>query len=457
MTFFRENNQIDLPSAACEALDLLESAGYESWCVGGFVRDALRGTAAQDIDIATAAHWQTSKTLFEKAGYKTFETGVKHGTLTVMRERTLLEVTTFRQEGVYSDSRHPDTVEFISQVSDDLARRDFTMNAIAYHPTRGFCDPYDGRKDIGIGKIKAVGIASQRFSEDALRILRGCRFASQLGFTVEEDTRKAMDETIDLLDNIAAERIATELEGFFCGSDIHDALLEFHCFIEKVIPEAQAMYRFDQRTPYHIYDVLEHTAYCMQHCPPEPLVRWSAFFHDIGKPASFFTDEAGVGHFYGHAKISVDIARTVMRRLKLPRALTHDVLLLVRHHDDLIAPTPKAVKRALRRLDERPDLFRALCALKRGDALAQAPHCHERVLLADELESILDEIVAEESAFSLKDLAIRGSDVINCGIEPGPAVGKLLDAALDAVIEETVENDRTALLSFIKDRMKTSD
>lgn len=457
MNSFTEHSSLTLPPSARKALDLLEDAGHESWCVGGFVRDALRGVPAHDIDIATEAHWQTSKVLLESAGYKVFETGIKHGTLTVMLEGSPVEITTFRQEGTYSDSRHPDTVEFVSRISDDLARRDFTMNAIAYHPTRGFYDPYGGQKDIDQQRIKAVGVPSQRFSEDALRILRACRFASQLGFTVENPTRKAMDEAIDLLDNIAAERIAAELEGFFCGKGIHDALLEFHHFIEKVIPEAQPMHNFDQRTPYHIYDVLEHTAYCMQHCPPDSLVRWAAFFHDIGKPAAFFTDETGVGHFYGHARISVDLAQAAMRRLKLPRAFMHDVLLLVRQHDDLIAATPKAVKRALRRLDERPDLFRALCALKRGDALAQAPHCHERVSLADELEEVLDALLAQEEAFSLKDLAVTGSDIIALGVEPGPAIGSLLEAALDAVIEETVDNDRTALLRFAKEWLKLSD
>ncbi|MGI6106067.1 MAG: CCA tRNA nucleotidyltransferase [Raoultibacter sp.] len=440
---------ISLPDYANRILTVLESAGFEAWCVGGFVRDAIRGEEAHDVDIATNARWEQSKKLFEAQGYKVYETGTKHGTISVSCAHEIVEITTYRTEGAYSDNRHPDEVFFTSRIEDDLARRDFTMNAIAYHPVRGFCDPYQGLKDIESQTIRAVGEPSIRFSEDALRILRACRFSSQLGFSVEAQTARAMIDKKSLLNQVSVERIAHELDGFFCGAHIHDALCNCVEIIGQIIPETRAMIDFDQRTPYHIYDVLEHTAYCMENCPQTSLVRWSAFFHDIGKPPAFFLDDEGVGHFYGHAKISVDIAQKYLKLFKMPHAFTHKALLLIKHHDDVIVPQNKAVKRALRRFDEDPDLFRALCALKKGDASAQAPQCKGRIALADELELVLDEILAENEVFSLKKLAINGNDILQLSVAPGPLVGTLLEAALDAVLDEEVPNEHDKLLAYV--------
>ena len=442
-----------LPPFAHHAINLLEDSGFEAWCVGGYVRDTLRGQSANDIDIATSAPWQKVQNIFESAGYHTFETGVQHGTLTVSLDSNTIEITTFRRDSQYSDARHPDTVVYLDTIEEDLARRDFTINAIAYSPKRGLCDPFGGLADINKGIIRAVGLPAQRFSEDALRILRGCRFVSQLGFLLEKQTSEAMNETKELLDKIAVERISHELDMLFTGNHVHRAIMDCIDILAQVIPEALPMKKFDQLTPYHIYDVLEHSAYCMQYCPPDSLIRWAAFFHDIGKPASFFTDDAGIGHFYGHAKVSVEIATKVLRRLKISPAFTKKLLLLVKHHDDIIPATPKAVKHALRKLDESPTLFRSLCSLKIGDAMAQAPHCHERVSLAKDLLKTLDEILAENAAFSLKDLAINGNDVIACGVSPGPEVGTLLASALDAVIDDEVPNEQKALIDFIKTRI----
>lgn len=440
---------IALPHYAHKAIDILEQAGYEAWCVGGFVRDALRGQTAHDVDIATSARWEEVSALFIAQGHQSFETGVKHGTVTVSIDSEIIEITTFRREADYHDARHPDTVTFVDSIEEDLARRDFTMNAIAYHPVRGLRDPFLGCADIEAKIIRSVGDPMKRFAEDALRILRACRFASQLGFTIEEETFKAMSEKKELLECISAERIAHELDVFFCGKNIHTALMACIEVIGQIVPEALDMKDFDQKTPYHIYDVLEHTAYCVQACPDYSLVRWAAFFHDIGKPPAFFTDDEGIGHFYGHAKISVEITRETMKRLKMSPRFTHKVLLLVERHDEVISAEPKAVKRALRRLEEDPELFRALCDLKRGDASAQAPHCIGRVQLADQLEQVLDEILSENEAFSLKDLAIGGKDVLGLGIDPGPRIGELLEVALDAVIEGEVVNDPESLRLFI--------
>lgn len=441
---------IELPFHAATSLDVLEQAGFEAWCVGGFVRDALMGKPGADIDVATSATWQQAQQAFEKQGFRTHETGVKHGTVTAIVDDEPVEVTTYRIDGPYDDGRHPASVTFVRDIAADLNRRDFTMNAIAYHPTRGLLDPHHGVEDIASGVIRAVGDPERRFSEDALRILRACRFASQLGFSIDETTMAGMLACAPSLSNIAAERILKELQGFVCGLHAHDALMACADALVPLVPELSAMRGFDQKTPYHVYDVLEHTAYVMQNTPPYPLVRWAALFHDMGKPRAFFADESGTGHFYGHAKLSIEFARPVMKRLGMSPSFAADVLLLVRYHDDVIEPTPKAVKRMLRRLDGRIDLFRAMCDLKRGDALAQAPQCHSRVELADALDRTLDGILEAQEAFSLKDLAINGSDLMALGVNQGPEIGRLLESALEAVIDEQVANNRDDLLAFVQ-------
>lgn len=441
------------PEATC-ALNVLEKGGYEAWCVGGFVRDALMGRPACDIDITTAARWQTVRDLFEANGFPVFETGTKHGTVTAIIDTMRLEITTYRSDGDYLDNRHPSAVTFVNCIEEDLARRDFTINAIAYHPQRGFCDPFGGCNDIEAGILRAVGCAQQRFSEDALRILRGARFVSQLGFCLEEKTAQGMREQAPALDSLPVERIAHELEGLLCGAFAHRALMTCTDVIATALPELRAMKGLDQKTPYHIYDVLEHTAYVIQNTPPYPLVRWAALFHDFGKPQAFFTDEAGVGHFYGHAAISAELAQATMKRLKMSPRFANDVVLLVKYHDEVIEPKPKAVKRVLRRLGGRADLFQALCDLKRGDALSQAPQCRPRAELADTLKATLDEILMEHQALSLKDLALKGKDVIALGIPAGPLVGQTLNALLDAVIDEKVLNERDALCKFAQNNAR---
>lgn len=448
---------INVPTTALRALRVLEQAGYEAWIVGGFVRDALLDRPDNDIDIATDARWQQVQIVFQTAGFKTFETGVKHGTLTVQVDDDVFEVTTYRTDGSYSDARHPDSVTFVHNIDDDLARRDFTMNAIAYHPDRGLHDPFDGMRALRNRTICTVGDAQTRFGEDALRILRAVRFASQLGFSIERETAHGMKTTSDGLDRIAVERIRHELDCILCGTYVHDAIMDNVEVLSRVLPELLSMRNFNQQTPYHIYDVLEHTAYTVGYTHPEPLVRWAALCHDMGKPDVFFVDEQGQGHFYGHAKASADISTRLMRRMKMGPRFTADLLLLVRHHDTVVQPEPKQVKRMLRKLGGRTDLFRALCDLKRADSLAHAPGYTDGAQAAEKLEACLEHILQTAEPFSLKGLHIKGGDIVALGIAPGPLVGQLLDQVLNAVIDGEVQNDHDDLIAYVASVLDKTD
>lgn len=441
---------LPVPPQARRVIEVLEAAGFEAWCVGGFVRDSLLGRPVSDIDIACSALWPQTEEACLAAGMRVHRTGEKHGTVTVVCDDAAFEVTTFRVDGAYSDARHPDEVRFVRSLKEDLARRDFTINAMAYHPLRGLADPFGGLEDARRGIIRTVGDPAQRFGEDALRILRACRFSSQLGFSLDSATYQAMLEGKRGLLRVSSERITAELQNLLLGGNVCDALLRTVDVLSAVLPELVAMKGFDQCTPYHCHDVLEHTARAVAGTPPYPLVRWAALFHDMGKPAAFFKEPGGRGHFYGHAKISVPLARGIMDRLTFSTAFRDRVLLLVERHDDVFDATPRAVKRALARMGGDVELFRALCDLKRGDASAQAPaYAEERMRRADDLLRVLDGILAEGEAFTLKHLAVNGRDAMDAGIAQGPSVGAALAAALDAVIDEQIPNDRETLLAFL--------
>lgn len=441
---------LPVPPQARRVIEVLEAAGFEAWCVGGFVRDSLLGRPVSDIDIACSALWPQTEEACLAAGMRVHRTGEKHGTVTVVYDDAAFEVTTFRVDGAYSDARHPDEVRFVRSLKEDLARRDFTINAMAYHPLRGLADPFGGLEDARRGIIRTVGDPAQRFGEDALRILRACRFSSQLGFSLDGATYQAMLEGKRGLLRVSSERITAELQKLLLGDNVCDALLRTVDVLSAVLPELVAMKGFDQCTPYHCHDVLEHTARAVAGTPPYPLVRWAALFHDMGKPGAFFKEPSGRGHFYGHAKISVSLARGIMDRLTFSTAFRDRVLLLVERHDDVFDATPRAVKRALARMGGDVELFRALCDLKRGDASAQAPaYAEERMRRADDLLRVLDGILAEGEAFTLKHLAVNGRDAMDAGIAQGPSVGAALAAALDAVIDEQIPNDRETLLAFL--------
>ena len=442
--------EFNIPAFAQEALHALEFAGHEAWLVGGCVRDALLDREVHDYDIATSAKWQDAELALKTAGFAVHRTGTAHGTVTASIDGNVIEVTTYRSDGSYSDGRHPDNVTFVNAIEEDLARRDFTINAMAYHPNRGLLDIWNGQRDLETHTIRVVGDASKRFAEDSLRVLRGCRFASQLGFTIEPTTLAAMKKEKTGLLRVSAERITHEMDEMLLGDFVHDALMETVDVLVAFMPEIAACRGFNQHTPYHIYDVWEHTAWVVQHSPKTRLARWVSLLHDIGKPAVFYTDANGRGHFFKHQQVSVILAKNIMERLLMSPAFTAQVLTLVRIHDRQIAANPRSVKRALSTLGGDVDLFRTLCGVKRADALAQSELSEPRLELSYELERVLDEVIASNDAFSLKQLAIDGNDALVLGVPAGPRIGELLDAALDAVIEEKLPNEREALVAFLR-------
>ena len=309
---------IRLPAHAARAIEQLEGAGFETWAVGGCVRDSLRGAAPHDWDLCTAARPEQMKAVF--AGERVLETGLKHGTLTLLTDGGPLEITTFRADGGYSDGRHPDAVRFVGSVEDDLARRDFTVGAMAWHPARGLCDPYGGLDDLQDGILRAVGDPDARFTEDGLRILRAVRFASQLGFAVEPQTAAAMRRQLARLDCVAAERVREELTRTLCGRFVQRALLSYRDVLAAVLPELVPMFDCAQQNPHHLYDVWEHSVRAVGQVPAVPALRWAMLLHDCGKPACKTIDEKGVGHFYGHPKVSREIAERIVQRLRFSGA-----------------------------------------------------------------------------------------------------------------------------------------
>lgn len=437
-----------VPKSVLEVINTLECAGYETWLVGGFVRDLLLKRPLHDFDLACAAPWQKTKELCLAAGFAVHETGTKHGTLTVIANDQVLEITAFRTEGEYLDHRRPSKVSFTNSIEEDLARRDFTINAMAFHPERGILDPYHGQQDLKANLIRCVGAPEKRFSEDALRILRALRFASQLGFALDTQTTKAAIAHRNDLRLIANERIESELTKLLCGDAVFDVLMQHTAILNVVLPELEPMEGLDQKTKYHIYDVYEHTAWVVHYSPAIPLSRWAGLLHDVGKPDTFFIDEDGVGHMYGHPKVSEEHVRAIAKRLHFSRTFMYDLCLLVRYHDARPAPTRKAIRRLYAKLESKEYLFHALCDLMRADSLAQAPEYHARLAVTNELEMLFDEMIAEDEVFSLRDLPVSGKDLIEAGIPEGPLVGQALRAILEEVIEEHLPLDRETLLEF---------
>lgn len=446
---------IRLPRCAETTLETIESAGFEAWVVGGFVRDCLMGRDPGDLDIASSAPRERAASIFRKAGAPVFETGAKHGTITVMIEEVPIEVTAYRADGEYTDGRHPDSVRFVDSIGEDLARRDFTMNAIAYHPARGLIDPFGGQDDIRNGLIRCVGDPRKRFSEDALRILRAVRFSAQLGFAIEKDTRSAMEDLAGGLSRVAEERKAAELQKLLCSEHAGDCLMGNMTVIGQVIPELAPLQGFDQKTPFHCYDVLEHTAHVIDLVDCKPALRWAALLHDVGKPETFTIDETGQGHFKGHPAASARIARDVARRLRLPKAQTRDMLTLIELHDSPIIPKKPQVKHAIHQLGDSPGLLSDLISLKHADATARTPlYSKPRVRTAELLEGLLAEVLENGEAYSLAQLDLSGASLIDAGIPAGPQVGRLLEECLDAVIDGKLPNEEGELAGFALSRYR---
>lgn len=440
-----EKPDFNISPAAKKAIAMLRAAGYEAWIVGGCVRDLLMRKMPHDWDMTTSAEPEESKEVFKE--FHTIDTGIKHGTVTVMMEGEPLEITTYRVDGEYKDNRRPEEVKFTRSLDEDLLRRDFTMNAIAYAPENGLADHYGGKADIELGIIRCVGEATKRFREDGLRILRALRFASVLGFEIEKNTAAAIRAERELLRNISAERIHEELTKLLCGKNAAAVLGEYAEVIGVVMPEILPMVGFEQHNEHHCHDVWEHTVAAVANIPSEPALRWAALFHDMGKPSTFSMGEDGVGHFYGHAPKSAEMADEIMTRLRFDNGSRDRILTLVRHHDGPLEADAKFLKRKLGKLGEKG--FFDLVALCRADNMAQAEAYRYRQEHYDEVERIAREILAGDNCFTLKSLAVNGHDLMAIGYK-GREVGNALQMLLEAVMDEKVENEKEALLKYLE-------
>lgn len=430
----------EISDGASVAIRMLNDSGYEAYVVGGCVRDMLMGKPVHDFDITTSATPDETKRVF--SGERVVETGIKHGTVTLVYKGENIEITTYRRDGEYKDNRHPSSVSFTSSLFEDLKRRDFTINALAYDGKETLIDAFSGKSDIERGIIRAIGNPSERFHEDALRILRGIRFSSVLGFDIEKNTKAAMIENLDLLDNISRERIAEEINKFVCGKYVKKAILENYEILGKIIPEVIKMNGFSQNTPYHVYDILTHTAVATQNVPPVKELRLAALFHDTGKVYTYTQDERGIGHFYGHPKISEEIVKKYLNEYRYDNFTKSRVITLVKYHDLQTEENEVSVRKRMNKLGA--DLFFELTELQRADNSAQNPVYYS----GEHFEKIksLAKAIQSEKCFDLKSLAVNGTDLIDAGIPKGRGLGEILKALLDEVIEEKTPNEKDALI-----------
>lgn len=431
---------MNIPEPVQTILKSLEVQGHAAHCVGGCVRDSLLGRTPEDWDVATSA--LPEETLAAFAG-RAFPTGLRHGTVTVREGLLSVEVTTFRTDGPYADSRHPESVTFTRSLLDDLSRRDFTVNAMAADLRGKLTDPFGGHADLSAHILRCVGDPEKRLGEDALRILRCLRFSAVLGFSVAEETARGLRDCRGLLISIAAERVQAELTKLICGPEAAEVLRRFPEVVGTVLPELLPMVGFDQHSRYHCYDVWEHTLHALAAAPEEPVLRWAVLLHDAGKPDCFTRDERG-GHFYGHPAVSAEIADTVLRRLKFDNATRDAVKTLVAWHDHDIPRTEKGVRRALMKLGE--ERLRQLTEVKRADNLGQSPEFRPRLREVERGSEILDALLARDACFSLKQLAVNGRDLLALGFR-GPEIGAALNRLLSGVVDEKLPNEKSALLS----------
>lgn len=435
---------IKLPVHVEALINILESNGHQAFVVGGCVRDSLISRIPNDWDICTSATPKETIRCFKD--FKVIETGLQHGTVTVLICDEAFEITTYRIDGDYSDGRHPDSVTFTDQIHEDLARRDFTINAMAYNPGFGLVDPFGGQADLAAGLIRCVGNPVTRFSEDSLRILRAVRFASQLGYFIENSTVSSMYQCVPLLKRVAAERIRTEFEKLLCGPDAFRVLDEYREIIAAFIPEIRSMFDLDQQNDYHIYDVWIHTLHVVSHIPADTILRLIAFFHDIGKPGTMTVTEENWGHFYGHERHSADIGDRIMRRLHYDNHTRETISAVIDAHKIVFQPTEKHARRCLNKLGEYR--LRMLIELELADVKSQNPkYSLERVENIMAFSENLDKVLAAKQCFSIKHLAINGSDLLKIGIPQGPEIGRILKLLLEQVIEGNLPNDRSSLLN----------
>lgn len=433
---------MDMPKNVDTAINLLQSAGFEAYAVGGCVRDSLLGKTPNDWDITTSAKPEDMKSVF--INFHCIDTGIKHGTVTVVIDDEPLEITTFRLDGEYEDNRHPKSVTFTSNLGADLGRRDFTVNAMAYSKMTGTVDLFGGQNDLKNKIIRCVGDPDRRFNEDALRILRALRFASALDFEIEEKTAQSLLKNCALLGNISEERIAKELLKLVCGKGAKRILTDFAPVLFEILPELQPMYKNSHDNPHHCYDIYEHTLIAVESIDPEPTLRFAMLLHDCGKPAVKKFDENGVAHFYGHQRISAEISAQILARLKVSNKFRDEILFLVSNHDrwELYENTEK-MPRYLSKFGL--DGVLKLLKVMRADVLAQSPEYRYRLDQIADAEETAKNLAAQKPCLSLSELQINGRTLMDIGIPQGRKLGAVLAQLLDEVIDGVTKNTQEAL------------
>ena len=437
--------KIRLPATVKGIIDALEARGFEAYAVGGCVRDSILGRTPNDWDITTSARPEQVKEIF----HRTVDTGIAHGTVTVLMGSGAHEVTTYRIDGEYEDSRHPREVTFTASLSEDLRRRDFTINAMAYNDREGLVDLYGGMEDLQKKVIRCVGDPEERFGEDALRILRAVRFSAQLDCGIQEDTRRAVVKLAPTLKKISAERICAELLKLLCSPHPDYLRRAWETGITRaVLPEFDTLMETPQNNPHHCFNVGEHTLKSLCFVPADRVLRLTMLFHDMGKPACRAVDQ-GTDHFKGHGEVSARMAREILRRLKMDNETIRRVTALVKYHDWRTEPVEKAVRRAVHRVS--PELFPLLLQVQRADTLAQSENWRQQKLeRIEKVSRIYEKILKENQCVTLKDLAVSGRDLIGLGLQPGPRIGEILELALEHVLDHPEDNTKEYLTGFCR-------
>ncbi len=433
---------LKLPDEVRIIMNTLKENGYDSYVVGGCVRDAVLGIEPKDWDVTTPAKPDEIKNCFKP--YHIISVGEKHGTVGVVVNKKVFEVTTYRIDGEYTDNRHPESVTFTDDITLDLSRRDFTVNAMAYNEDKGLVDPFNGETDLKYMALRCVGDPDERFSEDALRILRGLRFASAYNFSIEGNTAISIIRNKKLLNNISMERIASELNGILIGKNVNFVLRRYKDVIAVLIPELVSTFDFAQNTPHHNKTVWRHITASVANIEPDVLLRMVMLLHDIGKPLALRTDKKGIDHFKGHNHFSAVLAKTALKRLKYPTKFIEDTVTLIEFHDVRFSDNKKQIKHVLNKIGE--ENFRRLMKVQRADILAQSKYMREAKISSLELaEKTFENILNSGDCYKIRDLKINGSDLIHLGITEGKTIGVILELLLDNVIDETIENDSVAL------------
>lgn len=439
--------EIFIPAHAKQAIEILEQNGYSAYTVGGCVRDSLLGKTPHDWDICTDCRPENIKKLFHD--FRTIDTGIKHGTITVMIDNELVEITTFRSDGKYENHRRPAQVEFVDDLYLDLERRDFTVNAMCCRKSNEIIDLFGGQKDLESRIIRCVGNASLRFEEDALRILRGLRFASVLDFKIHDDTKKAMFEKKQLLECISSERITDELKKLVCGKAAESILMEYKEILAVIIPELKPCFGFIQNNPHHCYDVWEHIAKSVSNVRTEPVIRIAMLLHDIGKPIMATKDENGISHFKKHQFVSAQMADKILKRLKFDTRSISYIHNLIWEHDNRIPADMRSVKRFISKYDYQ--FMLDYLEVRRGDTYAQSEYRRaEKLAELDEIARLTIELTEQDSCLKISDLSVNGNDLIALGLD-GKDIGIWLNKLLELIIDDKLKNDKTELLDYIKD------